>query len=175
VRYWDLAATEPKEGTDPDYSASAKVLERDGQYWILNVRRDRLTPKGVEQFVYNTAMEDGRGIPIFMEQEPGSSGVNTIDYYARKVLVGFDFKGHKTTGSKEIRANPVSAAAENGNVHLVRGPWINDFLDEITSFPQPGVHDDMVDCVSGAFLKLTEGKERRFAISPMVTGLKRKY
>ncbi|MEH7120092.1 phage terminase large subunit [Neobacillus vireti] len=175
VRYWDLAATEPKEGTDPDYSASAKILQKDGQYWILDVRRDRLTPKGVEEFVYNTAMEDGRGIPIFMEQEPGSSGVNTIDYYARKVLVGFDFKGHKTTGSKEIRANPVSAAAENGNVHLVRGPWINDFLDEITSFPQPGVHDDMVDCVSGAFLKLTEEKDRKFAISPMVTGLKRKY
>ncbi|MEH7747051.1 phage terminase large subunit [Neobacillus drentensis] len=175
VRYWDLAATEPKEGTDPDYSASAKILQKDGQYWILDVRRDRLTPKGVEQFVYSTAMEDGRGIPIFMEQEPGSSGVNTIDYYARKVLVGFDFKGHKTTGRKEIRANPVSAAAENGNVHLVRGPWINDFLDEITSFPQPGVHDDMVDCVSRAFLKLTEEKDRKFAISPMVTGLKRKY
>jgi predicted phage terminase large subunit-like protein len=94
------------------------------------IERDRLTPKGVEQFVYNTAMEDGRGIPIFMEQEPGSSGVNTIDYYARKVLAGFSFKGHKTTGSKEIRANPVSAAAENGNVHLVRGLWLSDFLDE---------------------------------------------
>jgi phage terminase large subunit-like protein len=38
VRYWDLAATEPKEGTDPDYSASAKILQKDGQYWILDVR-----------------------------------------------------------------------------------------------------------------------------------------
>lgn len=173
VRYWDLAATEPKEGSDPDYTAGAKVLEKDGQYWILDVRRDRLTPKGVEAFIYNTAQEDGRQVPIFMEQEPGSSGVNTIDYYARKVLLGFAFKGHKTTGSKEIRANPVSAAAENGNVHLVKGPWITEFLDEICSFPQEGIHDDQVDCVSGCFDKLAEAKERKFAVSPMVAGVKR--
>jgi hypothetical protein len=67
------------------------------------------------QLIYNTAMEDGSWVPIFMEQEPGSSGVNTIDYYARKLLVGFSFKGHKTTGSKEFQANPVSAAAEKAN------------------------------------------------------------
>lgn len=174
VRYWDLAATEPKNGSDPDYTAGAKVLEKDGQYWILDVRRDRLSPKGVEQFIYNTAMEDGRNVPIYMEQEPGSSGVNTIDYYARKVLLGFAFHGHKTTGSKEIRANPVSAAAENGNVHLVQGPWINDFLDEIVTFPgEDSVHDDQVDAVSGAFDKLAEGKDRKYAVAPRVGGVRR--
>lgn len=174
VRYWDLAATEPKNGSDPDYTAGAKVLEKDGQYWILDVRRDRLSPKGVEQFIYNTAMEDGRNVPIYMEQEPGSSGVNTIDYYARKVLLGFAFHGHKTTGSKEIRANPVSAAAENGNIHLVQGPWINDFLDEIVTFPgEDSVHDDQVDAVSGAFDKLAEGKDRKYAVAPRVGGVRR--
>ena len=76
------------------------------------------------QLIYNTEMEDGSWVPIFMEQGPGSSGVNTIDYYARKVLVGFSFRGHKTTGSKELRVNPVSAVAENGNVQLVRGSMI---------------------------------------------------
>lgn len=172
VRYWDLAATEPKPGKDPDWTAGAKVLEKDGQYWILDVRRDRLTPKGVEEFILQTAETDGREISIYMEREPGSSGVNTIDYYARKVLKGFAFQGHNTTGSKEVRANPVSAAAENGNVFLVRGDWINAFLDEITSFPQ-GAHDDMVDAVSGAFGKLVEAKERKYALAPHVTGVKR--
>ncbi len=33
---------------------------------------------------------------------------------------------------------------------LVRGPWINDFLDEAEIFPN-GAHDDQVDAVSGAF------------------------
>lgn len=174
VRAWDLAATEPKPGKDPDYTAAAKVgLSKDGQYWIIDVRRDRLSPKGVEQMVYNTAMEDGREISIFMEQEPGSSGVNTIDYYTRHILVGFAFYGVPSTGSKEIRANPVSSAAEAGNVHLVRGPWINDFLDELVSFPNEGSHDDCVDAVSLAFSKLIEGRERKYAVTPRVSGIKR--
>ena len=32
-------------------------------------------------------------VSIRMEQEPGSSGLNTIDHYARNVLVGHDFLG----------------------------------------------------------------------------------
>lgn len=174
VRAWDLAATEPKPGKDPDWTAAAKVgLSKDGQYWIIDVRRDRLTPKGVEQFVYNTAMEDGKEITIFMEQEPGSSGVNTIDYYTRHILVGFAFYGAPSTGSKELRSNPVSSAAEAGNVHLVRGPWINEFLDELVSFPNESSHDDMVDAVSLAFSKLIEGRERKFAVTPRVVGVRR--
>ena len=172
VRYWDLAATEPKDGKDPDWTAGCLMAEKNGEYWIIDVRRDRLTPKGVEQMVYNTALQDGREIPIYMEQEPGSSGVNTIDYYARYVLVGYAFYGHSTTGSKEIRLNPVSAAAERGNIHLVRGAWINEFLDELCSFPE-GSHDDMCDACSGAFTKLVEGKERKFAVNPHVVGVKR--
>ncbi len=54
-----------------------------------------------------------------MEQEPGSSGVNDIDHYAGQVLVGFSFRPEKTTGKKEIRANPVSSAAEAGNIKLI--------------------------------------------------------
>ncbi len=172
VRYWDLAATEPKEGKDPDWTAGCKMLEKDGQYWILDIRRDRLSPKGVEELIHQTAMLDGREVPIYMEQEPGSSGKNTIDYYARKVLLGFAFYGHATTGSKEVRANPVSSAAEHGNIFLVRGPWINTFLDEITTFPF-GSHDDQVDSVSGAFSKLVEARERKYAVPPRVAGVKR--
>jgi predicted phage terminase large subunit-like protein len=172
VRAWDLAGTEPKQGKDPDWTASAKIGMKDGQFWIIDVRRDRMTPKGVEQFVYNTAMEDGRNVPIYMEQEPGSSGLQTIDYYTRHVLLGFAFYGIPSTGSKELRANPVSSAAEAGNVHLVRGPWLSTFLDEICSFPESS-HDDMVDSVSLGFSKLVEGVGKRYAVAPRVTGVKR--
>jgi predicted phage terminase large subunit-like protein len=149
VRYWDLAATEPKPGKDPDWTSGGLEGEKDGVYYIIDVRRTRSTPKGVEALIKQTAELDGRAVDIYMEQEPGSSGVNTIDHYAREVLKGYSFRGNRVTGSKEIRANPLSAAAEAGNVKLVRGPWISDFLDEIEAFPQ-GSHDDQVDCVSGA-------------------------
>lgn len=155
VRYWDLAATEAKPGKDPDWTVGALVAEKDGQYWIIDVKRIRATPQGVEQLILQTAMMDGKGVDIYMEQEPGSSGVNTIDHYRRIVLKGFAFYGHKSTGNKEVRANPVSSTAEAGNVKLIRGIWINEFLDEIVMFPTIGVHDDQVDAISGAIEKLT--------------------
>lgn len=172
VRYWDLAATEPKKGKDPDWTVGALVAEKDGIYYIADIKRTRSTPKGVEELIRQTAEIDGKEVYIFMEQEPGSSGVNTIDHYQRRVLKGFVFYPDKVSGSKEVRANPLSSAAEAGNVKLVRAGWINDFLDEIVGFPNEAAHDDQVDAVSGGFSKLNEPKERKRAILPTVGGVK---
>jgi predicted phage terminase large subunit-like protein len=174
IRYWDLAATEPKPGKDPDYTAGALVAEKDGIYYIADMKRTRDTPLNVEKLVRQTAMVDGIEVTIHMEQEPGSSGVNTIDHYRRRVLNGFAFYADKVSGSKEVRANPLSAAAEAGNVKLVRGTWINDFLDEIVGFPNEAEHDDQVDAASGAFTKLHEIAEQKYAVKPSIAGRRRK-
>jgi predicted phage terminase large subunit-like protein len=155
VRFWDLAATEAKKGNDPDYTAGALMgRSAQGIYFIADIRRMRGTPLAVEALIKQTAHLDGKAVTIYIEQEPGSSGVNTIDHYRREVLAGFTFYGVKSTGSKEERANPVSSQAEAGNIKLVRGTWINDFLDEAEAFPG-GAHDDQVDAISGAFAELT--------------------
>jgi predicted phage terminase large subunit-like protein len=153
VRFWDLAATKPAQGKDPDWTVGALVGEKQGIYYVLNIIRKQLPPKGVEDLIRQAAELDGISTRIFMEQEPGSSGVSQIDYYARQVLKGYSFWGVKTTGPKEERATPVSSAAEAGNIKLVNGPWISGFLDEFEAFPQ-GMHDDQVDAVSGAFEQL---------------------
>ena len=155
-RYWDLAATEAKQGKDPDYTAGALIAEQGGVYYIVDIKHFRATPAGVERIIRQTAELDGKGVSIFMEQEPGSSGVNTIDNYSRKVLNSFVFYGNRVTGGKVERAMPVSSAAENGNVRIVRGAWIGNFLDEAEAFPS-GAHDDQVDAVSGAFGKVQRG------------------
>jgi predicted phage terminase large subunit-like protein len=153
VRFWDLASTLPKKGEDPDFTVGALLAEKQGIYYVLDIRRMRGTPQSVEALIKQTAELDGPTVSIYMEQEPGAAGVAIIDYYARKVLKGHSFRGLKTTGDKEIRANPVSSAAEAKNIKLIRGPWISDFLDEIEIFPK-GSHDDQVDAVSGAFMVL---------------------
>lgn len=157
VRYWDLAATEAKPGRDPDWTAGARVAEAQGIYYIIDVRRIRATPKGVEDLVRQTAELDGKAVNIHMEQEPGSSGVNTIDHYRRVVLKGYSFYGDKKTSNKVERAQPFSAAAEAGNVKLVKGSWNKDFLDEAEQFPV-GKHDDMVDVASGSMAMLSNAK-----------------
>lgn len=154
VRYWDLAATKPRQGKQPDWTVGALVGEKQGIYYVCDVRRMRGSPPEVESLIKQTAILDSHKISVYMEQEPGSSGVAQIDYYNRQVLKGYTFRGVKTTGPKEERASPVSSAAEAGNVKLVRGSWNGDFLDEFEAFPL-GSHDDQVDAVSGAFQKLS--------------------
>lgn len=151
VRFWDLAATEVnKKNKDPDWTVGLLLALWKGIYYILDVRRVRKRPKEVEELIKHTAILDGYSVAIRMEQEPGSSGVNTIDHYARTVLVGYDFKGVKSTGSKVLRASPVSSAAEGRRVKVVRGAWNGDFFDELEAFPNVE-HDDQVDGLSGAF------------------------
>ena len=162
VRFWDLAATEAKAGRDPDFTAGVKMCEKDGIFYVVDVVRTRATPGAVEALIVQTAALDGRECAIRMEQEPGSSGVALIDHYARGPLLGFDFKGVKSTGSKVMRAAPLASAAEAGNVRLVRGPWNAEFLDEIAVFPQ-GQHDDIVDATAGAFDELSAQARGIFA------------
>lgn len=154
VRYWDLAATQARAGADPDWTAGAKVAVQDGVYYLVDLRHVRATPQAVEALIKQCAQLDGRRIPIYIEQEPGASGKTVIDHYQRRVLPGWAVRGDKVTGPKQTRARAVSAAAEAGNLRLVQGPWIADWLDEAEAFPQ-GSHDDQVDAVSGAVKYVT--------------------
>jgi predicted phage terminase large subunit-like protein len=171
VRWWDLAATAPAPGKNPDHSAGVLMGRTEqGQYVILDVRRVRATPKQVELLIRQTAELDGIPVPIWMEQEPGSSGVAVI-YHYRDVLAGFIFHAERSTGDKATRAAPLAAMAEGGNVLVVNRPWTRDLLDELECFPAGG-HDDMVDAASGAFGKLARGRsyfgDRQLVLSPEV-------
>lgn len=163
VRFWDIAATEPKKGADPDWTVGALLGRHvSGVYYVADVRRMRGRPGGVEDLVRQTAMVDGTETPVRMEQEPGASGVTVIDHYRKRVLPEFDFRGVRSTGTKEVRANPLSSQAEAGNVKFVRGPWNGDLLDELDGFPF-GAHDDQVDALSGAFGEVHVRREWRAA------------
>ena len=55
-------------------------------------------------------------------------GEAVIDNYARRVLAGVNFRGVAHQTNKLLRAGPVSSAAEAGNLKLVKGNWIGQFL-----------------------------------------------
>lgn len=153
ARFWDRAATKPtKENADPDYTAGCGMVVNDGVFYLHDMRRDRLTSKGNKDLVAYTAQRDGYETAVRMEQEPGSSGKDVIDDYRRSVLVGYNFDGVLSTGSKPSRAEAFAAACEAGNVKIVRGAWdLDGFIDRLCAFPDEDVHDDEVDAAAGAF------------------------
>lgn len=159
VRYWDLAATEEsKKNKKPCFTAGVKMgKDSEGRIYIAHIERFRSTPFGNETIIKNTAIMDGVKTKIYQEQEPGSSGKNTIDNYQRKVLSGFIFKGIKPTGSKIERAMPFASAVESGNVYIVEGDWNKAFIDECELFPDSDFKDQ-VDGAAGAYEQLTTAK-----------------
>lgn len=166
VRYWDLASTDEEKVKKlkgaADYTASCLMgLGDDGNVYVLEMTQDRMSPLDIERLVKSKAVRDastgGLGNTIiWMEEEPGSSGKNTIQMYGRYVLMGFPFYGDKPTGGKIERARPASSACENGAVFLIQGSWTKKFINELVGFPV-GQHDDMVDAFTGAFSKIASG------------------
>lgn len=166
IRYWDLAATEDDgtavqgEGRDADWTVGAKLgLDPHTRLlYMLDQRRGRWSPQGVEQVVRSTAQQDGKATKVRIEQEPGAAGKSLINYYTRHVLQGFNVRGIPQSTSKETRAGPLASQAEAGNIYVVEGPWFSDFLDEAEGFPLVE-HDDQVDAWSGAFNEMMKGAE----------------
>lgn len=157
ARWWDLAATEETGANDPDYTAGVLVGKtKDNHYVVLDVCRLRGSPRQVETMIAKKAAEDGKDVSIYMEQEPGSGGINTIDHYRRNVLQGYTFRGIAPHTSKVERSRPVSSQCEGGNVTLVKAHWNDTFLNELVAFPSSGVHKDQVDAFNGVMGQLFE-------------------
>ena len=92
---------------------------------------------------------------VGVEQEPGSGGKESAEATIRN-LAGYKVFADKVTGSKEVRAEPLAAQVQGGNVHLIAGLWQIDLLDEMESF-RSGKYRDQVDACSGAFNRLALG------------------
>lgn len=151
VRAWDLAATEAQAGSDPDWTVGAKVgRHSDGTFWVCDVQRVRLGPRGVRNLIRQTAEADGSAVPIYIEREGGASGKIAAESIVSEDLAGFTARAVRPEGAKTERAEPWGSQIEAGNVCLVKGDWNRAMLDEHRGFPT-GAHDDIVDACSLGF------------------------
>lgn len=169
VRWWDGAATEPNpENKNPDWSAGVLMGEHEGRYYVLDLQHFRKTPGQTEAHFEATAEMDGREIDIGMEQEPGSAAKREINRYKTSIFKGYSFRGELASGDKVIRAKPLSAAAENGLMYIVRAPWNYEYLSDLTHFPDPKFHDDCVDASSAAFQYLTRKRPKTIDLEKLL-------
>lgn len=155
VRYWDLAATEPEDGKQPDFTEGVLLgmtPDRTTYYVIDNVG-GQWDPGDVESKILKTAESDGREVAIGMEQEPGASGKTVTHAYARK-LVGYNFSGKPKRSNKVVAFGPFSADCKNKKVIVVRGEWNDAWLFQLEQFPE-GRNDDKCDATSGGHTYLT--------------------
>lgn len=157
-RYWDLAASEKKiagkkKSDDPDSTVGTKLIADYNRFIIADQVQIRKVWDGIIKTIIQTAYLDGKDVPIYIEQEPGSGGKNQVAAIAALPdLAGFTIRAHdpKKLGDKIMRAQPWFSKAEHGLVYLVQGSWNSSFINQVANFPNTR-HDDLVDSVSGCF------------------------
>lgn len=159
IRYWDLAASEKKikknrTKTDPDETVGTlmSVNKAKDEFCIENQVGGFWKWDKIKEMLRDIGLQDGPGVKIYIEQEPGSGGINQVaelvDYLKP---FGLTAKEHnpRNQGDKVMRANAWFGEASIGKFWMVRGLWNEPFLRQLDSFPV-GQHDDKVDSVSGA-------------------------
>lgn len=156
VRYWDKAGT----AGGGAYTAGVLLAMRGNDVFVEDVVRGQWSAWEREKIILQTAQIDrGKGdVRIYIEQEPGSGGKESAQSTIRN-LVGFSVFADRPTGDKDTRLEPFVAQAEAGNVHLVRGMWNTNYLDELTAIPN-GRYRDQADATAGAFNKLARSPQK---------------
>jgi predicted phage terminase large subunit-like protein len=131
---------------DADFTATARVgFDHDGNMYIDRVLRKRCEYPHQKRMIL-TLINTERDTEHLIEESANGSAV-IQDLRRDRNLLGRKFRGVRVTKSKTARALAWNALAEEGRVHLVRGPWNAEFIAEACSFPL-GTHDDQIDAVS---------------------------
>jgi predicted phage terminase large subunit-like protein len=155
ARYWDFAGTAKRaqQSHDPDWTAGVRMsLRANGRILVEHCEHYRGEPAEVEARTVQMAQLDGDAVKIGLEQDPGQAGKFQMSHFTR-LLHGFTVETFAPTGSKIQRLSPFSAQAQNGNVDVLAGDWVPDWLSELEQFPE-GSHDDRADATSGAYMML---------------------
>lgn len=120
-------------------------------YWVLDVVRGQWDTYNREQIVRRTAEADGLSVRIGIEQEPGSSGKDSVEASIRN-LGGFKVVADRPTGDKAERAEPYSTQVNAGHVMLISADWNHKYIEELRYFSRDNTkYKDQVDASSGAF------------------------
>jgi len=165
VRYWDLAASE----MSGCYTCGTLVsVTPQNQIFVEDVVRGQWSTLSRNYMIESTAQADARKynneVSQVIEQEPGSGGKEQAQQMIRMLSGMPVFRdmpshgqatrtqdGEKLPGNAKItRAQPLAAQIEAGNLYMVRGEWNDEWISELTGFPEMK-YCDQVDSVSAGF------------------------
>jgi len=134
-RTWDLARSEKKKNTDPDFTASCLSYRRGRDLYIADATEDQLKPGTMQDRQVQLAHLDGYNVAIRAEEEKAAAGAHLTAAHKRGGFSMFDYDGVPVTGDKITRARPLSIDAEHGHVFLVHGPWNAWWISRMVQFP----------------------------------------
>lgn len=149
---WDLAGSKRKKSP---YTVRVLMTRVGGDIYVRHVERRKEDPTGVERMIAEVSAQDRSDVPsvrISIPQDPGFGG-KAFKWRVSEILMGYNYICTPETGDKQTRAEPFAAQVGAERVHLVRGPWNGQYIEELRNFPGASLKDQ-VDASSRAFLEL---------------------
>ncbi|MFC2948546.1 phage terminase large subunit [Virgibacillus sediminis] len=152
VQSWDCTF---KDSKTSDYVVGQAWGKRDANFFLLDQFRDRMNLPETMKAIRNMTSKFPDAKAKYIEDKANGPAVIQMlqDEIAGLIPVNPE-------GGKEARANAVAPLVESGNVYLPHpsiAPWVNDLIEEFTSFPN-GKNDDQVDSGTQALIKI-QGKK----------------
>lgn len=145
-RFWDFAGK--KKGGDYTVGLLFAGDKASQTGYIYDVVREQLSPNELDKLVRDTAEQDGKGVPVYILEEPGASGLITTEHF-RKLLRGLaTVHGVPEVINKVAKAHSMLAGAERGDLILKLAHWNEEFASEFDKFGHDCEYDDQVDCAS---------------------------
>lgn len=163
ARCWDRASTLPSAAyPDPDFTVGIKGgITPDGKIYILDMVRFRDRPAIVQKTIEETQLNDGKHVMCGIPQDVGGAGKDSMEN-SKALLMrkGINVVVNRASKSKGIRFEPVSIAAQNGDIVVVKGDWNKDFYEELETLDfnsrKNKSHDDIADALSDLVLVLKQ-------------------
>jgi len=156
VRYWDKAATQDGGAYTCGCRMAEVEIEGKHKIAILHMERGQWATHMRERRIKTIAEMDGPDTYVYLEQEPGSGGKDSVMLSLEMLESSAPAYADRPIGDKIYRADPFSVRVNNGDVVMVEGAWNQDCFDELSDFPE-SKYKDQVDSMSGAYMKIQFG------------------
>jgi len=161
-RFWDLAVS--SKSTADRTASIAMAKDEDGHYYLRDLIRGQWEWPQTKRIIRSTCKNEGADVRVGIEKAGQQQGF-IDDIIADPEFADYSVLGYNVDSDKLTRALPWIARAEAGRVHLVRGRWVNDYLDICQEFTGTGdKRDDEIDTTSGAYKMVNETVEARIRV-----------
>jgi len=158
VRSWDMAASATSRS---DYTVGSLMARGLGdEVTVTDIVRGRWEPEEVLNQIVATAVKDGPGVDVVLEEEKGSSGKLLAEAVRRRIEEAGAGMVHSKSisGDKTTRAYGLAGCVGAGNLILLEAGWNDDVVREMNAFPGPE-HDDIIDSLSTGYNWLDENPQ----------------
>jgi predicted phage terminase large subunit-like protein len=157
LQTWDTAF---EAKTTSDFSACTtwgiftnEDENNESQVILLDAFKDRMEFPDLKAYVKKHYDE---WEPDVLMVEKKASGAPLIYELRTMGIPVSEYTPHRGTGDKMTRLNAISDLFASGKVWAPPTRWARDVIEEVASFPV-AAHDDYVDCVSMAMLRVRQG------------------